>query len=153
MSSSWMHLWISFAIASTAIACASPPAYAIIPQYPECFVFLEFEEGSSALTNSAVDQLNKFVMECSAVYGRTIEIDGHSDALEVPYGGLALSRARAEAARSYLKSTGVLARSLRVQAYGDQQPGARPVGEPYVDAYVHAMNRRVVVGLRPTDQK
>jgi outer membrane protein OmpA-like peptidoglycan-associated protein len=148
-----MLLWISFAIANTAIACASPPAHAIIPQYPECFAFLEFEEGSAELTHTAVDQLNKFAMECSAAYGKTIEIDGHSDASEAPCGGLALSRVRAEAARGYLKSTGVLAQSIQVQAYGDEQPSAQPVGEPYVDAYVHAMNRRVVISLRPTDQK
>lgn len=127
-----MHRWIALALASTAIACVSPPANAITPRDPGCWVFLEFQEGSSALTNAAVDKLNRFVTECSAVYSRTIEIDGHSDALEAPYGGLALSRARAEAARSYLKSTGVLAQSLQVQAYGDQQPSARPVGEPYV---------------------
>jgi OOP family OmpA-OmpF porin len=147
-----MPLWISLPVASTAIACGSPSAYAIIPKYPGCFVSLEFQEGSSALTNAAVDKLNKFVMECSAVYGKTIEIDGHCDASEGPYNGLALSRARAEVARSYLKSTGVLAWSIQIQAYGDQQPSARPVGEPYVDAYIHAMNRRVEIRLRLADQ-
>lgn len=144
-----IHSWISSAI--LAIACASSPAGAIIPKYPACLVSLEFQEGSSALTAAALDKLNSFVMECSAVYGRTVEIEGHSDASEASYDGLALSYARAEAARRYLKSTGVLAQSLQVRAYGDQRPRARPVGEPYVDASIHAMNRRVEIYVQLTD--
>lgn len=133
--------WIPLLVGSAAVACGSSLARAISVDR-RCTILIDFHEGSSALTSAALDELNRFVMECADLYDRTIVVHGYTDSREAPAGGLPLSRARAESVRSYLKSTGVLARSIEAEGLGNQPPAIRPVGDPWIDDYVRAQNRR-----------
>lgn len=139
-----MGRWIVAMASSAAIVWGTSPADAISVD-ARCLFHVEFASGMATLTNEALKRLNQFVMECPRIYDGIVVIEGHSDSVGTATAKLSISSDRAEAVRQYLISTGIPARSIRMEAHADSRPSAQPVGEAYVDEYVRSMNRRVLV--------
>jgi outer membrane protein OmpA-like peptidoglycan-associated protein len=88
-------------------------AMAISP-IASCGTSVEFAANSHALSDSAMQELNRFVTQCET-YGRTVVVNGYPDDREEERHGLDLAKARAEAVRRYLLATGIFARSIDVR--------------------------------------
>ncbi|CAN5731402.1 hypothetical protein BH11PSE3_BH11PSE3_12330 [soil metagenome] len=90
-----------------------------------CRPFVFFSPRSAVLSDSGKETLQAFLRKCpraSASDTKSIVLQGHTDAVEVPDGSIALSQARAEAVRTYLVSLGILATNVSVMARGDANP-------------------------------
>lgn len=100
-----------------------------------------FTVGSAELPEGLRVQLHRFALVLKGKSGaaHTVRIEGHADASGNAKGNERLSQRRAESARDYLVSQGVLAELLKPVGVG-----ARDLVEP--GQPMSAKNRRVVIG-------
>ncbi|MFM0119732.1 OmpA family protein [Paraburkholderia sp. RL18-101-BIB-B] len=89
---------------------------------------INFASASAHVPASAVEDLNQSarVLNACARNGKTarLEVAGYSDNVGGEQANLQLSKQRAEAVRAYLVKTGVPAKSLMAQGYGQARPVA-----------------------------
>jgi outer membrane protein OmpA-like peptidoglycan-associated protein len=95
-----------------------------------------FDENSTVLSDRSLATIRAFLMDCQAQEGWTIRLDGHSDSKGDPEAQRAVSRARAEAVKRYMVTTGVRAEAIDVQALGNSQPIRDSVGGEAADRRV-----------------
>ncbi|AKJ28541.1 OmpA family protein [Caldimonas brevitalea] len=85
---------------------------------------IEFEAGSSVLKPEGVKILDEMVPALAKVAARKIEIIGHTDAQGARDANIALSFARADAVKEYLRSKGIDAARINVSGAGPDRPVA-----------------------------
>lgn len=85
---------------------------------------IEFEPGSALLIQSGKLILDDMTSVLKSVNARKVEVIGHTDTSGVPARNLALSRARADAVRTYLVSKGVSPELIITSGMGADQPVA-----------------------------
>jgi outer membrane protein OmpA-like peptidoglycan-associated protein len=89
---------------------------------------INFASASAHVPASAVEDLNQSarMLNACARNGKTawLEVAGYSDNVGGEQANLQLSKQRAEAVRAYLVKTGVPAKSLMAQGYGQARPVA-----------------------------
>ena len=108
---------------ATSAQSQNQPTAIVAPQpYMYCMTMVFFDPGSSALSLLALSVLDRFGQTCPEAYGRTLVVRGHTDFNGSQESNIAISRARADAVRTYLLSTGVPAKSIEVEALGDTKP-------------------------------
>lgn len=103
-----------------------------------------FPTGQSVLLPSAQSKLQLVARTLREMPDRTIEVDGHTDALGDANTNYALSLARAQAVREFLVANGVESERIRSVGFGSSRPTAdntTPIGR--------AENRRVEIVLQP----
>lgn len=83
---------------------------------------IEFEPGSALLVQSGKLILDDMTSVLKAVNARKVEVIGHTDNSGVPARNLALSRARADAVRTYLVSKGASPELIITSGMGADQP-------------------------------
>lgn len=83
---------------------------------------IEFEPGSALLVQSGKLILDDMTSVLKAVNARKVEVIGHTDTSGVPARNLALSRARADAVRTYLVAQGVRPELIITSGMGADQP-------------------------------
>ncbi len=81
-----------------------------------------FPSGSYKLTFSSYSELNRLARMLQKYPQLTIEIAGHTDNIGDPNANLMLSKQRAEAVSSYLKSKQIATSRLRAKGYGSSKP-------------------------------
>lgn len=85
---------------------------------------IEFEPGSALLIQSGKLILDDMTSVLKSVNARKVEVIGHTDTSGVPARNLALSRARADAVRTYLVAQGVRPELIITSGMGADQPVA-----------------------------
>lgn len=85
---------------------------------------IEFEPGSALLADSGKLILDEMTPALKTVNARKLEVIGHTDNSGVPARNLALSRARADAVRTYLVAKGISAELIVTSGMGADQPVA-----------------------------
>jgi OmpA-OmpF porin, OOP family len=83
---------------------------------------IEFEPGSALLAESGKLILDEMTPVLKVVNARKVEVIGHTDNVGMPARNLALSRARADAVRTYLVSKGVQPELIATSGFGADQP-------------------------------
>lgn len=99
---------------------------------------VNFEFNKSTLTGDARTTLDGIAAGLRGQPTMEVRIEGHTDALGADVYNLRLSRARAEAVRTYLMQRGVATKRMRAEGLGESQPVADNGTEEG-----RAMNRRV----------
>jgi OOP family OmpA-OmpF porin len=105
---------------------------------------IEFEPGSSVLRPAGLGILNEMAAALRKLGNKKVEVIGHTDADGPREANIALSRARAEAVRTYLGSQGIAPAMISTTGLGPDQPVA-PNNTP--DG--RARNRRIEFKLAP----
>lgn len=103
---------------------------------------IRFDLAASTLSTSAKDFLRSVSDYVTAHPGSTVHLVGHADSQGAASVNLTVSRARATAVAAYLRSLGVPAKQITIEAKGETQPVAdnsTPAGR--------AANRRVDVTI------
>ena len=126
---------------STNAAKATMPTYnvATTSTFAARAVSVEFETGKATFTAATMAMLNE-ILDGAAVTTLNVQINGHTDNKGNPTSNLALSKARAEAVKTFLMTnapSSFPADRVQTRGYGDTQP----VG-------TDAQNRRVEILLR-----
>jgi K(+)-stimulated pyrophosphate-energized sodium pump len=103
---------------------------------------VSFERGSARLTPDSQRQVKNIATVLRTYPTATVVVAGHTDNLGSDPANLALSRARAETIAWELRSAGVAADRIRVEAYGSQKPMADNATERG-----RAQNRRVTLDV------
>jgi OmpA-OmpF porin, OOP family len=101
-----------------------------------------FESGSARLTPDSERQVKNIATVLRTYPKSTVVVAGHTDNIGSDPANVALSRARAETIASELRSAGVAADRIRVEAYGSQKPMADNATEQG-----RAQNRRVTLDV------
>ncbi|WP_460844256.1 OmpA family protein [Noviherbaspirillum agri] len=83
---------------------------------------IEFEPGSALLTESGKQILDEMTLALKNVNARKVEVIGHTDNSGAPARNLALSRARADAVRTYLVTKGISPELIVTSGMGPDQP-------------------------------
>lgn len=83
---------------------------------------IEFEVGSAMLTDKGNKVLDEVLPTLARISSKKIEIIGHTDSAGARNLNLALSRARAEAVKTYLVSKGIAPERLSSMGLGPDQP-------------------------------
>jgi outer membrane protein OmpA-like peptidoglycan-associated protein/ABC-type nitrate/sulfonate/bicarbonate transport system substrate-binding protein len=108
-------------------------------------VSIEFETGKATFTSKAVTALND-VLDQASVTGLSVQINGHTDNVGDAASNLALSKARAEAVKTFLMTNApgnFPAERVITRGFGDSQPIA-----DNKTAAGKATNRRVEILLK-----
>ena len=103
---------------------------------------VSFERGSARLTPDSERQVKNMATVLRTYPKASVVVAGHTDNVGSDPANLALSRARAETIAWELRSAGVAADRLRVEAYGSQKPMADNATEQG-----RAQNRRVTLDV------
>jgi outer membrane protein OmpA-like peptidoglycan-associated protein len=126
---------------STSVAQAAKPTFSGVTT--ETFAAktygIEFDSAKTSFKPSAMKVLND-LLDQAAVTNLTVQINGHTDSVGNPQSNLELSKARAEAVKSFLMTNAPStfpAERVVTRGYGDTQP----IG-------TNAQNRRVEIILR-----
>lgn len=109
---------------------------------------IEFETGKATFTPTAMRTLEDLLNQV-AVSGLTVQVNGHTDNIGNPQSNIALSKARAEAVKSFLVTnagSSFPADRVRTRGYGDTTPVS---DNATTDG--RARNRRVEVLLLTTN--
>ena len=101
---------------------------------------VEFQSGSSRLTQTSRMQLGNLAAILRAYPDATITVAGHTDNVGSEAANLALSRARAESVAKALTNADVAADRIRAEGYGSQKPVA-----DNSTAAGRSQNRRVTI--------
>ncbi|CAN5692620.1 hypothetical protein BH11PSE3_BH11PSE3_39290 [soil metagenome] len=116
--------------------------------YLPCSFMVFFEPGSAALSVNALRTLNQFVSNCTEAYDGKIVVTGHSDENGTKQAKEAISQARAEAVRDYLRSTGIKPQSIEIRVLGDSKPLMnRRMGDTKQNEEADQTNRRVELNV------
>lgn len=83
---------------------------------------VEFESGSAVLSPVGTQVLDELLALLKGAENQKILVTGHTDASGPRLPNVALSRARAEAVRTYLVGRGLSAANLQTQGVGPDQP-------------------------------
>jgi len=126
---------------STAVAKADTPTFTgtASETLASRAVSIEFDTGKAIFTPKALTVLND-VLDQAAVTVLTVQINGHTDSVGNPQSNLELSKARAEAVKTFLMTnapSSFPAERVITRGFGDTQP----IG-------TNAQNRRVEILLR-----
>ncbi len=108
-------------------------------------LFVTGKSEISAKSFTLLDEVVSVLKERSVV---CVAISGHTDNVGNPAQNLELSKARAEAVRSYLESRSIASRRLTAQGFGDTKPLA-----PNTTDAGRERNRRVVFEIVPCQNK
>jgi outer membrane protein OmpA-like peptidoglycan-associated protein len=84
--------------------------------------FVQFESGSSALTEESKYQLNDLAEALKKYPLMKIEIAGHTDDIGDPAANKLLSQQRADSVKAYLLNQGITAARLTAVGYGSSKP-------------------------------
>ncbi len=120
------------------VAKPKPPP----PPQPETWV-VYFGNGSTDLRSAATRELESVVDGFERSPG-DVELSGHTDAVGSARFNQVLSRKRTEAVKRWLVDRGLPASSIRVRAFGEQQPKRSGSGRA-----ANRLNRRVEIRLEP----
>lgn len=85
---------------------------------------IEFEAGKSYLTSNGQRILDEMAMTMNKIKGQKIEIIGHTDDQGLRASNIALSQARADAVKSYLRAKGVDTSLINTSGAGPDRPVA-----------------------------
>ncbi len=85
---------------------------------------VEFESGSAVLTPAGQSILDEVVAVLKKMQGRKVDIVGHTDSDGARSANIALSLARAEAVRLYLRDHGIDPSTLQASGLGPDRPVA-----------------------------
>lgn len=85
---------------------------------------IEFDSGSANIRAASHGLLNEVAQRINALGNKTIEVVGHTDNAGNPANNLILSKARAEAVKSYLIQRGIAPQRIITNGLGDAQPVA-----------------------------
>ena len=121
---------------------AYPRLVALQPQPPERFV-LQFEPGTSQLTEQSQAQLTQVITQARARAGGEIVITGHTDRQGSVEANDRLSLERAQAIRALLIERGFDAARIEAVGRGEREPAV-----PTDDEVVEPRNRRAEVVVR-----
>jgi OOP family OmpA-OmpF porin len=137
---------------STNVAKADVPTYSPTAQVTSTFAkksyAIEFNSGKTSFTPEAATVLDDLVNQL-AVSGLTIQINGHTDAVGNSSSNLSLSKARADAVKSFLMQnagSSFPSERIRTRGFGDTVPLA-----DNKSAEGRAKNRRVEIILQQTN--
>ena len=83
---------------------------------------IEFEPGSALLAESGKLILDEMTSAMKIVNAKKVEVIGHTDNSGAPARNLALSRARADAVRTYLVAKGIAPELIATSGMGADQP-------------------------------
>lgn len=83
---------------------------------------VEFEAGSALLTEPGKKILDEMAEALKKLDGKKVEVIGHTDNSGVPARNLALSRARADAVKTYLVAKGIPSETIGTSGMGADQP-------------------------------
>lgn len=103
---------------------------------------VEFESGSARITAAGQGVLDEMGRALAQLSGRRVEVVGHTDSLGPRTGNLALSKARADAVKTYLVAHGIAADSLIPIGMGPDRPIA-----PNENEEGRRRNRRIEFNL------
>lgn len=126
---------------SSNVAAAATPTFTGVTTetFAAKSVSIEFDTGKATFTPKAVKALND-LLDQAAVTALSVQINGHTDSVGNPQANLELSKARAEAVKSFLMTNAPKtfpAERVQTRGFGDTQP----IG-------TNAQNRRVEIILR-----
>ncbi len=107
---------------------------------------VNFETGSSNLTESAERILDRVFLALRDQPDVTVEVAGHTDSVGSETNNLRLSQARADSVVSYLRLRGIAPERLSARGYGESEP----VRSEVTDAD-RAVNRRVEFRIQETN--
>lgn len=105
---------------------------------------VEFEFGSSVLTDIGRQVLDALLPVLQSVSDRKVQVSGHTDGVGARASNMALSQARANAVKVYLVAKGLPAAELLVSGVGPDQPIASNA-----TAEGQAKNRRIEFKILP----
>ena len=120
-----------------------------VKKQPQTKIILKnvsFDSWSSNIQESSYEELDKIIRSLKEWPHVTLEIQGHSDSIGQDIANMQLSKARADAVKTYLVRGGIDPSRLTTVGYGEHNPIASNSTEEG-----RALNRRVV--LKRTDMK
>jgi len=85
---------------------------------------IEFDSGSSNIRAASMSLIDEVAQRISSLGTKTVEVIGHTDNEGNPNNNLILSRARAEAVKTYLIKKGIAGERIITNGLGDAQPVA-----------------------------
>ena len=85
---------------------------------------IEFDTGSANIRASSIGLLDEIAQRIVGLGTKTVEVIGHTDNKGNPNNNLILSRARAEAVKSYLIQKSIAVERITTNGMGDAQPVA-----------------------------